>query len=226
MQTISKSRVGLQKAIDMTNEYCKKWKLRINEKKTKTMIFSRGNQMIKGTFYVDGKELENVKEFKYLGITIHKKSCSFTPTTSYLKIKATRSLYSLKSKLNFRHLKIQTSLKLYDALVKPILLYGSEVWEPFLDWDSNKWDAGAIERAYTQFLKQVLGVNRSTTTALVRGEIGRHSLQEEILRRNIKYAKYLHHKEDCSYVKQAYDYELNCREGSISFFNTLRGGGL
>ena len=100
-------------------------------------------------------------------------------------------------------------------------MYGSEVWETFLDWDSNKWDEGAVEKAYTQFLKQVLGVNRSTTTSFVRAEIGRHSLQEEILRRNIKYARYLHDKEESAYVKQAYDYEVSRDNRSKSFLNTM-----
>ncbi len=185
------------------------------------MIFSRGNQKIKGSFFINGEEIENVKEFKYLGIVIHKKSCSFTPAVSYLKTKATRALYALKAKVNFRHLNIPTALKLYDSLIKPILLYGSEVWETFLDWDSNKWDEGAVEKAYTQFLKQVLGVNRSTTTSFVRAEIGRHSLQEEILRRNIKYARYLHEKEESAYVKQAYDYEVSRDNRSKSFLNTM-----
>ena len=217
---LSTSKEGLQRALDITQKYCEKWRLSINHNKTKSMIFSRGNQKIKSTFTVNGKELENVKEFKYLGITIHKKSCSFTPTLNYFRVKATRALYALRAKININNLPIKVALKLFDAIIKPILLYGSEVWEPFLNQDDSKWDQNDVEKTYTQFLKQVLGVNRSTTTAMVRGELNRHSLQEEILRRNINYAIYIQQKEGSPFVKQAFEYEMQ-RSAGVTFFSTM-----
>ena len=101
-----------------------------------------------------------MKEYKYLGIIIHKKNCSFRPATDYLKNKATRALYALKSKINVYRLPIHLAFKLFDTLVKPILLYCSEVWEPFLGTDqkSTSWDETGIERTYSQYLKQILGV--------------------------------------------------------------------
>ena len=217
---LSTSKEGLQKALDITEKYCEKWRLTVNHTKTKSMIFSRGNQRIQTTFKINGVELENVKEFKYLGITIHKKCCSFTPTLKYFKIKATRALYALRTKININNLPLKVALKLFDAIIKPILLYGSEVWEPFLNQDDTKWDQNEVEKTYTQFLKQILGVNRSTTTAMVRGELCRHSLQEEILRRNINYAVYLQQKEGRPYAKQAFQYEMQ-RNSKITFFTTM-----
>ena len=217
---LSTEKEGLQQAIDIAENYCQTWKLKINRKKTKSMVFSRGNQKINTTFNINGENLENVKEFKYLGITIHKKSCSFTPTLKHFKLKATRALYSLRAKININNLPIRVALKLFDAIIKPILLYGSEVWEPFLNQDTSKWDQNDLEKTYTQFLKQILGVNRSTTTAMVRGELKRHSLQDEILRRNINYAGYIHSKTSNPYVQQAYKYELE-RNAPVTFFTTL-----
>jgi hypothetical protein len=152
---LSTSQGGLQQALDITEKYCEKWRLTINHSKTKSMVFSRGNQKIKASFKINGIELENVKEFKYLGITIHKKACSFTPTLENFKIKATRALYALRAKININNLPIKVALKLFDAIIKPILLYGSEVWEPFLNQDETKWDQNFVEKTYTQFLKQI-----------------------------------------------------------------------
>ena len=53
---LSTSKRGLQKALDITGAYCKKWRLTINHSKTKSMVFSRGNQKIKTTFTVNGNE--------------------------------------------------------------------------------------------------------------------------------------------------------------------------
>ena len=219
---LSTSKEGLQTALNTLQEYCTEWHLKTNNSKTKTMIFSKGNRKINTSFFLNGEELENTKEYKYLGITIHKKNCSFTPALKCLKTKATRALYALRSKININALPIYIATKLFNALIKPILLYASEVWEPFVKIPPEQWDQNEIERTYTQFLKQLLGVNRSTTTAMVRGELNQHSLQEEILRRNIKYAKYIFEKEDNRIVKQAYEYELNRDDGNTTFFSTMQ----
>ena len=218
---LSRTEEGLQNAIDITEKYCEKWRLTINHSKTKSMVFSPGNQKIKASFTINEKVLENVKEFKYLGITVHKKSCSFTPTLKYQKTKATRALYALRAKININNLPIKVAFKLFDSIIKPILLYGSEVWEPFLNQDATKWDQNEVEKTYIQFLKQVLGVNRSTSTVMVRGEINRHSLQEEILRRNINYAGYIQEKKGRPYVKQALEYEMQRRAESATFLTTM-----
>ena len=102
-----------------------------------------------------------------------------------------------------------------------MLLYGSEVWEPFLDQDSIKWDGNDIEKTYTQFLKQILGVNRSATNIMIRGELNRHSLQDEILRRNINYIGYIHQRDKNPYVKQAYEYETKRPHTSTTFLSSI-----
>ena len=217
----STSKEGLQKALDTVDQYCQDWKLKINHGKTKCMTFTRGTQKEKNIFKIGGIPLENTREYKYLGILLNKKNCTFTQATNALKIKATRALYAIKGKININQLPIKVALKLFDYLVKPILLYASETWEPFLNMDYDKWDYQVIEKVHLQFLKQILGVNRSTTNILVRGETNRHSLQLDILKRHIRYAKYIREKEEDCIVKQAYNYEIN-REHPISFFNTIR----
>ena len=49
----------------------------------------------------------------------------------------------------------------------PIILYNSEIWAPFLDYDYSKWNVGQIERVCMQYLKRILGLNRSATNELV-----------------------------------------------------------
>ena len=70
---ISETKEGLQSQIDKLCEYCVKWKLNINTKKTKIMIFNRGNSLIKASFYINNVAIENVKTMKCLGFTINAK---------------------------------------------------------------------------------------------------------------------------------------------------------
>ena len=151
---------------------------------------------------------------------INKKNCTFTPAIKALRIKATRALYAIKAKININRLPVKMALKLFDSLVKPILLYASETWEPFLDNDYDKWEHNEIEKVHVQFLKQLLGVNRSATNILVRGETNRHSLLLEVLKRHIKYVKYIKEKEGDRLVTQALNYEQN-RVSNKTFLNSI-----
>ena len=62
---LSESKEGLQKQIGKLENYCTKWRLQINEKKTKVMILNRGNKLINTAFHTTNASLENVKKFKY-----------------------------------------------------------------------------------------------------------------------------------------------------------------
>ena len=218
---VSTTKEGLQKAINATYNYCKKWKLEVNSKKTKCVTFTKGTQKENHIFRIGEQSLENTREMKYLGISMNKQNASFTPAVEALKTKATRALYGLRSKIDFRQLPVSLSLKLFDCLIRPILLYASEVWVPFMNHDSSKWDYNVIERVHMQFIKRILGVNRSTTNILVRGEVNRHSLLDEATRRNIRYAGYIHKKDPDTLVKQAYEYQLSRPLNSITFMNII-----
>ena len=43
------------------------------------------------------------------------------------------------------------------GIIKPILLYGSEVWGPYTGFDYTTWDRSKTEMTHTQFLKRALG---------------------------------------------------------------------
>ena len=117
------------------------------------------------------------------------------------------------SKLPFNMTPVKIILKLFDCCIASIL-YGSEVWAPFMNLDWKQWHTAHIEKIHTQFLKRLLGVNRSTTNVLIRSEVGKHSLQEQILARNINYIKYIENKGPPSLVKQEYEHNLVNRNNS------------
>ena len=130
------------------------------------MTFTKGAQKEKYIFTIDNNPIENVKKYKYLGITINAKNCSFNPTQIDLSCKATNALHAIKSKIPLKLMPIKIALKKFDACISSILLYGSEVLCTFLDNDHKKWELSPIEKVHTQFLKRMLGVNYSTTNLI------------------------------------------------------------
>ena len=88
MQIIGESEKELEDKFNNLNKICKEKDLEINIKKTKCMVFNRGNKLCKANISVNGKTIENVKTFKYLGFTIGAKNCNFNNTLIDLSTKA------------------------------------------------------------------------------------------------------------------------------------------
>ena len=80
-------------------------------------------------------------------------------------------MFSLLKKSRVLNLPIDLQLDLFDKLVTPILLYGSEIWA----YENND----IIEKLHLRYCKYILSVNKSTTSSMVYGELGRYPLNIE-----------------------------------------------
>ena len=88
-----------------------------------------------------------------------------------------REVFGMKSMYDFGIMDISTKLKLFDSIIKPILLYGCEIW----GFENTK----AIEAVKIRFFK--LGLNRNCSNVVVFGELGELPMQKLCKIRIIKY---------------------------------------
>lgn len=66
---LSKSKFGLQKCLDGLQDWCNKWLMEVNIKKTKIMIFQkRKNKNNQPSFTLNNENIEITNEYCYLGI--------------------------------------------------------------------------------------------------------------------------------------------------------------
>ena len=102
-------------------------------------------------FSYKGSNLEIVKDYIYLGI-------HFSGTGSYLNTKkkivgkATKAMYEVLKKGRVHNLSIKCQYDLFDKMVKPILLYGCEIW----GFGNNDIHFFVIERVHLKFCKHLL----------------------------------------------------------------------
>ena len=61
----------LQLALNAMQQYCNDWKLVVNVKKTKVVIFSKGKVKKHINFMYNGESVEVVDNYTYLGITLN-----------------------------------------------------------------------------------------------------------------------------------------------------------
>ena len=75
---------------------------------------------------------------------------------------------------------ITTKNKLFDALVKPILLYGCEIWGPELLSYKTHFDKSTIEEVHIKFCKQTINTPWYIENIACRAELGRYPLSIDI----------------------------------------------
>ena len=90
---------GLQKQIQILLQYCIEYKMIVNVKKTKVMVFRRGGNLSKREkWFCDGKLIEVVKGFQYVGLLFSTKM-SLYRMSSELSRKGKRVLVSILQSL-------------------------------------------------------------------------------------------------------------------------------
>ena len=172
------SETDLQKALNVFQNYCDEWKLTVNISKTKIMIFSRGRQSKKFHFFFNSTELEIVPDYKYLGIYLSR-TYSYIKAKKHIAEQANKALFSLLKKIRTLDLSFDLQITLFNKTVKPILLYGCEIW--------GHGNLDILERIQLKFLKHIFNLKRSTPSFMIYGDLGITPIAIDIKSRVVSY---------------------------------------
>jgi hypothetical protein len=119
------------------------------------------------TFYYDGKELEQVDHFKYLGplgVTFSYNG-KFTEGKKSLYTQAQRAMFGIITKARTQRLPIDVQIHLFETMVLPVLSYGSEIWG-----HENIQQANKLQY---KFYRYILHLKTSTPICMLLGELGK-----------------------------------------------------
>ena len=213
---LSDSRNNLQQGLTILNEYCTKWKITLNTDKTKNVVFRKGGKLsVKDKWYYDGKELEVVKHFIYLG-AVFSSGGSFLEKQKTLAGQAQKAVFSLMKLLNkFDNVTHDIYCDLFDKMIMAILCYGSEVW------GFHKGEA--IERVYLQFCKRFLHLKYKTVNNIVYFILGRTNMQCVRYVRIVKYWLKIMKCNDTLFTKIVYNVLLcGAQNGKVNWVSRLK----
>ena len=123
---LSDSERGLHNKLKNLYVYCTTNGTELNPDKTKCMIFDKTGKLVRKAFMFGNIKLETTREYKYFGFLITP-SLNLNTILTDLKDRAMRSFYAIKGKMaTLFKLDVNITLHLFDSLIKPILLYGSD----------------------------------------------------------------------------------------------------
>ena len=118
----------LQRDIDRLGSWARKWGMRFQPVKCNMMQLTRKRiNKIHASYTLEGTNLENVESIKYLGVTITS-DLRWNTHVSNVCTKANRTLGFLRRNLYSCPQEVKEAA--YKGLVRPVLDYGSSVWDP------------------------------------------------------------------------------------------------
>ena len=150
------------------------WGMKIHWGKTEVMVLVGKEKNAK--VCVDEKKIEQLQNMKYLG-TILSADGTCEEEIEHRVGAAARVIGAMRKEvLERRELKKATKMRVYNAMVIPTMLYGSETWTVMKRHESR---LGATEMAY---LRRVVGVTRSdrVRNADVRETVNQEGVMEKV----------------------------------------------
>ena len=127
LTSLSTSKSGLQSCLNKLASYCENNCLSVNLKKTKVVVFCKNGRLSTDRFYYDNIEIENSTSYKYV-VIIFSSSGTFSYCQTDLYKRALKAQFKLTKCFSNISPKLDTLLHLFEHIVEPIMLYGSEIW--------------------------------------------------------------------------------------------------
>jgi hypothetical protein len=212
---LSESAEGMQIALNKLHDYCDRWGLSINPTKTKALVMS-SKKCKTVQLQVGGASIDCVDEVTYLGIIITRDG-SFKSCIGSLYRKGLKAMFKLRKAMSPPP-KPATCLHLFNHLIKPILLYGSEIWCYSLFGSRNYKKAQTdnlarlyenqkhtIEKCQIKYCKYTLGIPKKADNCTIYGELGVYPLYIEAIDRMMKYWYFLENTSENVLLKEAYE---------------------
>ena len=185
---IAESEEELQKLVNEVKERSLEYGLKMNTKKTKTMVVRRNvDEACRINIVVDGVTLEQVDKYTYLGQVITEDGRCEVEIRRRIQIAKTNFL-KMKNILTSRKINIEIRRKIMECYILSSLLYAAETWT------INEADWKRLEGFETWALRRMLKISylehRTNEDVFKLAKSGR-KLKIDILTRKIKYFGHL-----------------------------------
>ena len=155
----------LQKQLDALHNWCRRWRMVVNEEKSQVVHFRPPRQPVTTkTFKYGSQILSIVNEYKYLGVFLDE-HLNFDSNCKALARSASRALGLIRYKLRYlKECGCLSFTKLFTSFVCPILDYCSGVWG--VKAHDN------IEKVQFDAIRYFLGVHKFAPKDMLIGDVG------------------------------------------------------
>lgn len=184
MVLLAENEEGMVHMLGKLESYLDRKKLEVNVGKTKVMRFRKGGgRMKKVKWRWKGKEMEEVKEFTYLGYKMKKNGGQEAHVKERVRKAGTviRQVWGI-GKRRFGG-DWEKRLWLCERLIGTVMEYGAEIWA----WEERK----EVEAMQERWIRWTLGLDWCTPGYMVREELGKDKFRIGVGRKAVGFEKKL-----------------------------------
>ena len=181
MALLAPSLKGLQTLLLATETYCKQWDIMLNAKKTKNMSFGVKHNLPQ--LVIDGKQIEWVQSWSYLGITLvsHKEfNCSIDQKVKSF-YRSVNAILRIEGRSNE-----MVMLQLLESKCVSILTYGIDVIHV-----ANRDERRRLRVAYNSIFRKLFGYRQWESVTELQHTLMRPTWEELIAKRQATFEKSL-----------------------------------
>jgi hypothetical protein len=182
MYLVSFSKGGMDKMLDICNEYSRQWRYRYNAGKCGIIVFNEDEGSEDRTFFIGRERINEVEYYTHLGI-----ECDKYMSTKKLFYDAANKLRGtllsiVNSGIHPAHINPITSRTIYRSVVLPKALYGCELWNVY-----SASDIRTLELSHRFCVKFMQTFKRHTSTDFALSSINIDSIEEIINYRKLNF---------------------------------------
>jgi len=197
---VADSKEKLQSLVTELGRVCDRRKLKVNVAKSKVMRCSRDGGIGGADIVLNGERLEQVAEFRYLGVDIEARGSMETEVRHRVG-EGAKVLGALRGVWRKRDLSVEAKMGMFEGIVVPSVLYGCEAWA------LNAWSRKRIEVLEMKCLRTITGVRwfdrvRNTRVREMCGN--RRSLLERADQGVLKWFGHIERMEEERVIKRIY----------------------
>jgi hypothetical protein len=197
----------LQENLNTWNKVLKEQQMKINIAKTKIMVITKDEKNV--DIEIENTKIEQVNEFKYLGVTINNKGKQDTEINQRISA-ATKLYHSLgKTFIGKNEISRKTKMTVYQTIFRPVLTFGSE------SWVITKRQKNRIQAVEMKYHRRALGITKRDHKRNddIREELGIEPVTTTIEKNQLKWYGHLIRMADTRQVRRIWDARINTKRG-------------
>jgi hypothetical protein len=197
----------LQENLNTWNKVLKEQQMKINIAKTKIMVITKDEKNV--DIEIEDTKIEQVNEFKYLGVTINNKGKQDTEINQRISA-ATKLYHSLgKTFIGKNEISRKTKMTVYQTIFRPVLTFGSE------SWVITKRQKNRIQAVEMKYHRRALGITKRDHKRNddIREELGIEPVTTTIEKNQLKWYGHLTRMADTRQVRRIWDARINTKRG-------------
>ncbi|XP_050705903.1 uncharacterized protein LOC126991179 [Eriocheir sinensis] len=193
---MSESAEELQSLLDVVGGYGRDFGVRFSSEKSKVMIVNRSEDERETTWRLEGDELEQTEEYKYLGVWMEVNGCG---RAKNVKISmANQWVGRLGSAARMRASKYDVIREVWKSVAVPSIMYGMDV----MTWNDSEIEK--LEVGQNRVARMALNAPRFAAVEALRGDMGWSTFRERLVKATLRYKVRLEQMEDARLARKVY----------------------